>query len=165
MWVHVTHLFSLCGPMTFTYPHSVCDDLISWNWTHSRKNSGDLIWKPITFQVFSRAGFSSVLLYRYDERVRGVVHTSNATMVNSPEKQDVSCEICFDSGCSRRHFQKSYKSPSEIRGSKMWLHSTTYHKSDPSLVATDTARATTKWILPSVSKFLHKTTAFSAVRK
>jgi len=70
-------------------------------------------------------------------------------------------EICFVSGCSRRHFQKSYKSPSEIRGSKMWLHRTTYHKSDPSLVASDTARATTKWILPSISKFLHKTTAFS----
>jgi len=33
------------------------------------------------------------------------------------------------------------------------------------LVASDTARATTKWMLPSVSKFLHKTTAFSAMRK
>ena len=41
-------------------------------------------------QVFSCAGFSSVLLCRYVERVRGVVDTSNATMVNSPEKQDVS---------------------------------------------------------------------------
>jgi len=164
MWVHVTHLLSLCDPMTFTYSHSVCDDLISWNWTHSWKNSGDLIWKPNSFQVFSCAGFSSVFLFRYVERVRGVVDTSHATMVNSPGKKDVSWDM-FWLGNSRRHFQKSYKSPSEIRGSKMWLHSTTYHKSDPTLVASDTARATTKWILPSVSKFLHKTTAFSAMRK
>ena len=90
MWVHVTHLLSLCGPMTFTYPHSVCDDLVSRNSTLSWKNSGDLIWKPNTFQVFSCAGFSSVFLCRYVERARGVVDTSNATMVNSPEKKDMS---------------------------------------------------------------------------
>ena len=74
MWVHVTHLLSLCDPMTFTYSHSVCDDLISWNWSLSWQNSGDLLWKPNTFQVFFCAGFSSVCLCRYVERVRGVVH-------------------------------------------------------------------------------------------
>jgi len=84
MWVHDTHLLSLCDPMTFTYSQSVWDNLVSRNWTHSWKTSGDLIWQPNTFQVFSRAGFSSVLLCRYVERVRGVVDTSNATMVNSP---------------------------------------------------------------------------------
>ena len=87
MWVHVTHLLSLCDPMTFTYSHSVCDDLISWNWSLSWQNSGDLIWKPNTFQVFFCAGFSSVFLYRYIQRVRGVVDTSNTSMVNSPEKK------------------------------------------------------------------------------
>jgi len=162
MWVHVTHLLSLCDPMTFTYPHSVCDDLTSWNWTLSWTNSGDLIWNPNTFQVFSCAGFSSVVLHRYVERVRGVVDTSNTRPWSTIRKKTTCPEICFDWGYSRRHFQKSYKRPSEIRGSKMWLHNTTYHKSDPSLVASDTVRATTTWILPSVSKFLHKTTAFSA---
>jgi len=34
--------------------------------------------------------FFSVYLCRYVERVRGVVDTSNATMVNSPEEKDVS---------------------------------------------------------------------------
>ena len=93
MWVHVTHFLSLCDPMTFTYSHSVCDDLTSRNWSLSWKNSGVLIWKPNPFQVFSGAGFSSVILCRYVERVRGVVDTSNATMVNSPERKDVSWDM------------------------------------------------------------------------
>ena len=129
MWVHDTHLLSLCDPMTFTYSHSVWDDLVSRNWTHSWKTSGDLIWQPNTFQVFSCAVFSSVFLHRSVERVRGVTATSNATMVNSPEKKDVSWDILWLGMLKARHFQKSYKSPSEIRGSKIWLHRTTYHKS------------------------------------
>ena len=94
MWVHVTHLLSLCNPMTFTYSHRVRHSFHSFQecvqFHEIRKNSGDLIWKPNTFQVFSCAGFSSIFLCRYVERVRGVVDTSNATMVNSPEKKDVS---------------------------------------------------------------------------
>ena len=75
--------------MTFTYSHRVRHSFHSFQecvqFHEIRKNIGDLIWKPNTFQVFSCAGFSIV----YVERVRGVVDTSNATMVNSPEKKDV----------------------------------------------------------------------------
>jgi len=42
------------------------------------------------FKYFPAQVFSSVFLCRYVERVCEVVDTSNATMVNSPEKKDVS---------------------------------------------------------------------------
>jgi len=148
MWPHDTHLPSFCLWRSY---------LVKLNALLEKKWGSHMETKHIS-SICMRRVFKCFAVQVCWESSWGTLATRPLSTVR---KNKTYPEICLDSGCSRRHFKESHKSPSEIHWSKMWLYSTTDPKSDPSLVASDTAWATTKWILPSVSKFLRICYGFS----